>query len=475
MGVRTSSCAALGVVVLAGLAGCGTPALPTRPQLHSAPAQWAEAGTTAAGAVSADPWWHTLGDPTLAALVEQALQANRDIARSALRIQQAALRAQQEQRGRLPQFSAGGSAGAQRPLQSQGRESVVVDGVTIPVGGGGGTSTSSGLSVSASWEIDLWGRLADGVAVAQNQQRISEADRQAARWLLSTQVAEAHWTLAMLAAKAPLLRETTADAMASLAAARLRATEGKTRVSDADRADAALRDARQRETALAQQQRAAQQTLALLLDQLPQGFNAPPARMPSAAPPDFAAGPPAEVLDRRPDLRSARLAVDNALLKLRIAEHARYPQLRLSAGIGTGGSGLDQWLRNPLASVGAGLALPIVDGARLGTERDIAQLQLDEAAMAFRDVLLKAVGDVETRMREGRQLEDELALTRQRVADADRALVQARLRHSAGAEPLQAVRDARQTQRDAQAALLDLQLKRWVNVVATLRALGGAV
>jgi len=441
--------------------------------MPAVPAAWQQAGGAAAdGPVERGPWWTVLGDPTLDALIDEALARNREVARSALRLQQAVLQARIENlnAGWRPAASVG--ANAQQALDAgAGPGSVLINGVSVPVPSGPRLATSVGASVTASYEVDLWARLAAAAAAADRVAEAARADVETARWLLTTQVAESYWTMAAADAKAQLAQAGERDAVASLAAMQLRLDEGKARRADVDRMVQALAEARLKLRTLATQREQAAQTLALLLDR-PQAMPLAAARLPAQDPPQWHTGPPASVLDQRPDLRSARLALDAALLRVNVAEANRYPQLTLSAAASTGGEKLTQVLSNPFVNLSAALALPLVDWRRLQVQRDLALVQLDEAALGFRDGLYKALVEVENQFAQRRQIAAETTQAREKIVMAQRTLAAARLRHAQGADALQVVRDTAQFERDAQVALVDLRLKAWLNLLALHKALG---
>lgn len=456
------------------LAGCGLPTLQPAPVLPALPAQWSQM-PTATGDAPVQAWWLPLHDAALDALIGQALRSNRDVARSALRWQQAALQARVAGLDRWPKPAAGFNASARRSLSGSGATTVLVNGVSVPVPSLPTVSTSYGASVSASYEVDLWARVALSQALARDAAAASQADLDTARWLITTKVAEQYWTLAAIDAKAELASAATRDAQASLAATRLRHEVGKLRAADVVKAELALGEARLRAQALATQRVEATHALALLLDRVPEALNAPAARLPEGDPPEALATAPASLLDRRPDLRSARLALDAALHKLNLAEASRYPQLTLTASLSGGGEALRQVLANPIGSLGLGLAIPLVDWQRAKAAREQAELQLQEAAITFREALYKALVEVETQFAQRRQLATELTQARHRRLAADEVLAIARLRYDNGAEAQQAVRDAEQAQRDATSAVLDLRLKNWLNLVAIQKSLGGPI
>jgi len=446
-----------------------------RPEI---PRDWWQAPGTADARLDA-PWWRPLGDPLLAALIEEALQRNTDATRAALRVRQARLILEQADRDRGPTYSASVNAGAQKPLQRGGPDAVVINGVSVPLPANDRLTTNAGASLVASWEPDLWGRLADAAAVARTGIALAESDRDTARWLVTTNVAEQVWRIAVVDAKVPAARAGVADAQADLDAMRLRLAEGKARAGEVTLAEVSLVEARQREATLQAQRRTALLALAPLLDR-PAGeiearWRDAVFRLPEAEPTSLGAGVPAAVLDRRPDVRGKRLALDAALLKARIAENRRYPAVQLSAALSSGGTPLSQWLANPVASLGAMLVLPMVQDARLRNERDQALLQAQDAELAFRDSVVRSLAEVESQFSQRRQLDTDWEAARQRLARDRTALEVARVRHAAGADGLDKVRAAARTLRETESALIDLAFSRWMNLMTLHKALGGPV
>ena len=158
------------------------------------PETWSQAPKPQAAEAASEAsinWWKSFKDPQLDALMELALQRNRDLVRNALRLQQAVLKTGQAELDRGPRPSVSLSSSLQGPLtSSQGATSTQINGLSVPVGNNMGVSKSLGLSSALSQEIDLWGRLAQSAAVAYQNKAMAQADLDAARWLLSAKVAE---------------------------------------------------------------------------------------------------------------------------------------------------------------------------------------------------------------------------------------------------------------------------------------------
>ena len=442
------------VILSVCLSACSTTAIqkPISPEI---PAHWQYQSTNAV-ITDGTSWWKNVGDSQLTALINEALVRNRDAVRDSIQLQQSSVLLQLDRQSLWPQAQVSVGAGAGTLNLSPN-----------PVGG----STSS----SVSYDADLWGRKDSLLALDEKVLAMRKADLELTRWLLSTRVAEVYWTLAAIEAKAQLMRGMTQDAEATLEAVQLRYEAGKAIKSDIEKAKTALMNVTDSEHALDTQRILERYLLATLLDILPETFDAPHTRLPAEDPPEFSSGPPASVLDRRPDVHSARLALDSALLQQQIVQSNPYPTLQLSASLTTGGDQLRQLLSNPIASLAVGLGLPYLNWQRTKSERDLAGLQVEAATNAFRDTLYKAISEVEQRFVERRQINVDLSAARQQLFDAEQTLQVMLLRHEIGAVPLQSVRDARQVMRTSELALIDLRLKSWLNLVATHMALGGPV
>lgn len=433
------------------------PAAPVAPTAWSQPSR----GNT--------PDWAGLLDPQLAALQDEALHANADLQLAALRIVQA--QRQAALGGLRLNPSAGASVSASRPIERQSSTRTVdVGGVQVPVSTEQGWSRSYGLSLGLGWELDLWNRIAATQRASRAQVQGAEADREAARLLIRSQVAERYWSLATVDAQRAPLQQLIAIGEQLLAVQRLRVQEGKLAPIEIDRAGASLQAARSRLADLEAEQAGHAQQLALLVGRDPLGFRTD-ARLPSAEPQRWQLPPPAEVLERRPDLRRARSGVDAALARRHASEAERYPRLSFSAGVSTGGSDSRDWLSQPLGSLAANLVVPLIDWRRLDLQRDLAQGELEIAALQLRDTLNKALVEVETQLRETDRLRAQADAQSARLAEAARAEQLARLRHEVGSIGRGELLQAQQARMEAELAGLQLQLRRWLAQVQLARVL----
>ena len=432
------------------LAGCAVPQPLRPPEPADLPAQWSERVTEAAPA----PAWSGLLDPALAALQGEALEANRDIRLAQLRWRAAQQQLRLGELARAPQPSLGLNASTSLAVDSP-----------LPA-----WRSQVGATASLAYEADLWGRLAAGVAASQAQAEAARRDVEVARLLIRSQVAEAWWQLGANRLQRALVAPQREAAQAVLEATRVRVREGRLAPIEVDRAASTLQQLELRLAQLAADDGQALQALSLLLDRPVLRLSGEPV-LPEGAPPLPALADPARVLERRPDVQRARLAVDAALARLRVSEASRYPGLTFSAGISTGGSAAADWLRNPLASLASSLVVPMVDWQRLELQRETARTELEVAALQLRDTVHRALAEVERLLTERRRLEQAWQAQQARLQEAAQADRQAQARVQAGALAPADAQQARGARLAAEQDALALRLQQWLNHAGLLRAL----
>jgi outer membrane protein TolC len=212
--------------------------------------------------------------------------------------------------------------------------------------------------------------------------------------------------------------------------------------------------------------------LALLLDQAPPGPLLEQPQLPGELPPRWRVGAdPATVLDRRPDVQRARTQVDAALARAQATHAQRYPTLSFNASLGTGGGTPGDWLSNPVAALASSLVVPLIDWQRLDLQRDVANTELELAALALRDTVARALVEIESALIDGQRLQQQLDANAARLREAQGAERLAALRLELGAIARADYLQARNARLEAEQARLQLQLQAWLNRGQLARAL----
>ncbi len=447
-----------GVAALAlAVAGCTAPRpAPTDPAL-GLPGAYAQAPDPGDEAPPPGPWWKRLGDPALDALMERAFAGNLDLGQTRARLAQrlAAARAADAARGGHLALKGQGSAERQ-------------PGLVAPA-----ETWGARLSLEASYEVDLWGRLADRSRAEALDARAVREELKALYLAVSARLADLHYLAAEVQAQLALV-----DQAVAVQADVLERVEGRYRAGLAPAADLyqsrhslAATQARRPpfEAVLAE----AHHGIAALIGAYP-GAYAPPAAALPPAPPELPPGLPAQLLTRRPDLVAALARLEAADARAAAAVADQFPSVNLLLGFGS----VRTWLEagtvtGAFVALLGGLTAPLWDGGRREAEADRARETAAEAALAYRRAVLEAVRDVEDALARGRATDARLGALADRVqaaGDTHRAAVE-RYRH--GLTDYLPVALAEAALLDARGQHLGARRQLLSDRIGLMRALGG--
>lgn len=458
---RTVLALASAATFLAGCAGVRHEPLPAVP----VPAQWTGAPVASATAAAAPAapvgtiapdFWRAFGDPVLDRLIADALAVNNDLAAAGIRAYRAQLQAGLADTNLTPGVT----------VQGQGSVSRRLDNHFV--------TRASGLTATANYELDLWGKLAAQRDSARWEFEATEADREAARLAVISQTAQYYWQIGYFNQVIAYAESNIAYSERVLALVRSRYAAGAVSSLDVAQAEQALSDQRATLTTLLQQRTENRNALAILFDRPPQQAAAEPSALPTQALPAVPAGLPAELLSRRPDLRAAELRLREMLANVDVARTSFYPTFTLTGTLGTSSSSLERVLANPFGTLGLGLALPFIQWNTMQLQIKVSQTQFDEAAVTFRKSLFTALSEVENALSAREQLAREGEQRALSLAQAQRAEALLRSRYLAGAIDIQPWLDQQKSLRDAQAADARVRLNRLNNRMALYKALGGS-
>jgi NodT family efflux transporter outer membrane factor (OMF) lipoprotein len=413
-------------------------------------------------------WWHSLDDPLLCALIEEALAHNWDLAAAAARVEAAAASARIEGADLAPQVGAG--LGSRRTKQNfiglpiPGREDSVLS----------TTSTSSNLSLSVSWEADLWGRLRARRSAAVFASRAASADLEAARLSIAGQVARAYFSLVELAQQLRLAEGTLASRTRTLERVEARYERGLAPSLDVRLARTQHEVIAASVAARRQQLDATQRQLELLAGRYPAGQLESARELPDLGAP-VPAGLPAELLARRPDVVAAEERVYSALASAGAARASLLPQLSLTGSTGTASGELTDLLDADLSvwSLAANLLQPLFQGGRLRAGVDLAEASRDQASAAWAQTVLRAFSEVETSLAAERLLDERLAALDRAAEQAARAAQLAEDRYLAGLADYLSVLESQRQAFDSESQLLAGRRARLQARIDLVLALGG--
>jgi NodT family efflux transporter outer membrane factor (OMF) lipoprotein len=423
------------------------------------PQAFAEA-TSADAAAPAQEWWADFGSRDLSSLVAAALGANPDLAIAAERVRQSEAQVRITGATLFPavNLSVGSSRGETR-----------VDGGSWQAG------SASSANLSASYEVDLWGKNAAGRRAAEASFNASQYDQETVRLTLQTGVANAYFQVLSLRGRLAIARENLAVAERVLAVVDSRVRNGAVSQLDLARQQAAVLTQRAAIPPLELQERQTLFALAILLGRAPEGFDTTASTLAALSVPRVAPGLPAQLLVRRPDLASAEALLAAANADVVAARAALLPSISLTGSAGLASETLFNFLNAPTAALvlGASLLQPIFNGGRLRAQVDAASSRERELVENYRKAVLAALADVESALAAGGRTTTQELLQEKVAEQARLALKLAEIRYREGADDLLTVLDAQRTLFQADDQLAQIRLARLQASIGLFKALGG--
>ncbi len=364
---------AIVLAVACGLAGCSfvpdyeRPPTPTQPQWSTTPS-----AATAALPVSAD-WWQHFASPELDKLMAEAVAANQDLAAAIARIDQARANTRIAGASLLPNLGVSGLTSGTRSHGS-GRTH---------------DSSSGDALLTASYEIDLWGKNAAGLELAKHALNATSFDKEALALVVQSEVASTYFDAVSLQQRLAIARENLRAAQQVLKLVEIQMAQGAATALDLAQQRTAVATFEAQIPTLQQQLEADQSSLAILLGRAPGDTNVEVSNLDTLTLPAIAAGQPVELLGRRPDIAEAEASLESANADIGVARAAFYPSLTLSAsavisGLATSGT-------STAAALAAGLVAPIFEGGQLEGQLDLTKARKQELIATYRQTVLTSV------------------------------------------------------------------------------------
>jgi len=439
------------------LTGCGQ-ALESEYQrpILSVPDAWRVQDSSSKAVAFSRHWWDNFGDPQLSRLIVSTLQSNDDLALAGIRLRQAQLAAGIADLNLTPDFAAGGTVSNTKNLH---RNSTPTE--------------SYNNTLSTSYELDLWGKLARTREQSDWLAKASEQDLQATALSIIGTTSQLYWQIASL-------NQQIGNVQQSLEIARetLRMVNSRWKAGDLGQLDylQAQQTVLSRENTLhelRQQRDESRNALAILLSRPPGQYPAERQTLDIHQSVPVAQRLPLETIAKRPDVQSAELKLRAALAGSDAARLSFYPSLSLSASLNAGAAVFQQWFSNPARTLGSVVDLPFIQWNKVQLTVEQSGLDVQSAAIQFRSTSYSALQDIDNAMsqrltwqQEKQRRLDDLALSQQRLG-----LVESQYRY--GSVSYQALLDAQNALLDSENALVKIQYNYLYSTMKLWLALGG--
>ncbi|MFL6660615.1 MAG: efflux transporter outer membrane subunit [Rhizobacter sp.] len=445
------------------VAGCASPAgiAPTARTIDAATL----VHDTAPADTLPDTWWKSFRDTQLDDLVDRALASNPSLAVVRLRIERAGALVDAADAARLPRADVGLDITRER-YSAQ---------AAFPPALAGTTKNSGSLLVTGSWELDVFGRQRSALDAAVGSRRAAEADYQAARVLLASNVVRQYVRLAALDDQRAVLERSLAQREELLGLIRQRVDGGLDTSVELRQGEGAVPEIRAAIEATDEQRALTRHVLAALTAQGPDALNGATPRLASVALLAMPQALPADLLGRRADIIAARWRVEAATHDLQSARADFYPSINLMAFAGFSAIGLNNLLEAGSRQYGVGPAvrLPLFDAGRLRAHYKGKAVDVDGAVEAYNAAVIDAVreaADALTSVRSVERQQHEQALA---LASSESAYDLALQRYRGGLGSYLTVLTAETNVLAQRRAASDIKARALDSQALLARALGG--
>jgi NodT family efflux transporter outer membrane factor (OMF) lipoprotein len=417
------------------------------------------------GSIIADQWWREFGDEQLNRLITQALDTSPSLKLAQTRIARA--RAAYEAAGAAERPQVNASLDATHQL-------ITKNGIYPPPLAGAILDTGT-LQLGASWELDFFGKNRAALDAALGQTHAAQADTQAARILLASQVARSYFQLLRINEQLTVAQRTLAQREETLRLVRDRVNAGLDTRLELRQSEGSLPEARLQIEILQEQAALTRNALAALTGQQDVALAT---ELPTlTAIKTIAVSPviPADLLGRRADVAAARWRVEAGTQDVASARALFYPNVNLVAFAGFSSIGLDRLLDSGSQQWGVGPAvrLPLFDGGRLRANLRGRAADLDAAIESYNATVIDAVRDVADQIASAQSLtrqQTEQVAAQQAAESAYEIAVQ---RYQAGLGNYLNVLSAETAVLNQRRLAVDLAARTLDTQVLLIRALGG--
>ena len=400
-------------------------------------------------------WRELFTDPQLQALIEQGLQNNTDLRSAQLQIEEAEAALMSAKLAFLPSFA----------LSPQG---------TISSFDGGKATKTYTLPVTASWELDIFGRLRNAKQQAKALYAQSKDYQQAVRTQLIAGIANVYYTLLMLDEQLAISQQTEESWKETVASTRALMDAGLANEAATSQMEAAYYSVQTSILDLKEQINQVENSLALLLAETPRRYERGKLAD-QQLPEDVAVGVPMQMLSNRPDVRAAERSLEQAFYVTNQARAAFYPQITLSGSAGwTNNSGAG--IVNPgklLASVVGSLTQPLFYRGQNIARLKAAKAQEEQAKLSFQQALLNAGSEVSNALSLYQKTSEKVESRQMQVESAKKASEDTKELFNLGTSTYLEVLSAQQAYLSAQISQVSDCFDRMQAVVSLYQALGG--
>jgi NodT family efflux transporter outer membrane factor (OMF) lipoprotein len=456
--------AAIGTAVIVtalALGGCDLGPDFMRPETET-PGEWREGDLAENAAWPSADWWREFGSAELNEMMKSAQQANADLGAAIARVKQADAQVRIAGAPLLPSVNANAGPSTQQ--------------VVFPTNGGQQIPYSAyTVGLSASYEVDFWGKNAAVLAAAKAAAHASRYDQQVVALTVVSSVATTYFQALGLQDRLHVARDNLANAENVLKLVRDQARVGTAMDLNVAQQETVVAGLRATIPPLQQQYSQTLDALAILLNRPPNTMRLAAQSLVPLPVPMVAPGLPSELLERRPDVREAEAQLVAANANIKVARASFFPSLSLTAAGGFESLALSSFLSpaSTIYSLAASLMQPIFEGGKLRGQLAYSKARYEELLQNYRKAVISAFSNVEDALAATRRTAEQQESQQVAVAKARRAYEIAQLQYGVGSTDLLTVLNTENALFSANDLLAQVRIARMQALVSLFNALGG--
>jgi NodT family efflux transporter outer membrane factor (OMF) lipoprotein len=425
------------------------------------PVAWQNAPDGVSTDWPAADWWQSFGSAQLNDYIARAQSSNDDIAAAVARVREADAQTRIAGAALLPTLDAGASASRQR-------QRVVTGGAPV-------TFNEYSPQLTASYELDFWGKNRQTRNAALFAAQASRYDRETIALTVVTSVAVTYFEVLEQHDRLAVARDDLANAQHVLDGLELEQSVGVATALDVAQQATTVATLNASIPPLAQQLQQNIDALAILVGQMPESIDLSGGTLAQLTPPPISAGLPSELLARRPDVAEAEAQLMAANANIGVARAAYFPSVDLTASGGYASTALSTLLlpQSRVFALTAALSQSIFDaGARRG-QVEYSHARYAELLSDYHKAVLSALGNVEDALVAVQQTSEQELRQQEAVDKARRAFEFSQLQMQAGTTNILTMLNTETALFTAQDTLVQVKYQHLQSLVDLYRALGG--
>jgi len=458
------------LLIVLSLSGCSVSKNILSPNV--APGLFRNTSPTDSSSIGDLPLKSFITDLTVQNLIDTALVKNYDMQIAFKNINAAEVLFKQAKLGYLPELKLQLAASSSRSSDNS------LNGLTLKQFTGSAQIEDYNANLGLFWEADIWGKIKNQKAGALASYLQTEEARKAVQTRLISNVAQGYYSLLMLHAQLEIAQKNLKLNDSTLRIIKFQFDAGQVTSLAIQQAEAQQLNAAQLIPKLEQNMTIQENALSILIGIMPTSLAQISGLEKMVIPQNLSAGFPSSMLNRRPDIKSAELALNVANAKVGVAKASLYPTLVITASGGINSFKASNWFNVPASLFGlvsGGITQPIFQRGQLKTNFALAKIEREKIVIQFRQAVLNAVGEVSDELTKVEKLRDQYSMAERRMATLQQASKNASLLFRSGKADYLEVITAQGNLLQSELELASIKTQQLNAVVGLYRSLGGGL